>query len=130
MPEFVKKEFSFIAPRVIVCGAFAFLLSGLLWKWDLPFALGLVFGIIIILLNFAVMGYVSHRALMRGPGAAKVIMRISYFVRIIALGGCLYICFAVPWLNPIAFFITPFFINIVYTFHSIIEKIKERKARN
>jgi hypothetical protein len=130
MPDFVKKELASIAPGVLICGAAAFLLSGLLWKWDLAFGLGLIFGIISVLSNFAVMGYISYRATMRSAGSAKLIMRISYFVRIILLGGCLYLCFVLPWLNPIAFFITPFFINIVYTAQSIIHTIKERKSHN
>jgi hypothetical protein len=127
MPDFVKKQLIFLAPRVLVCGILTFTVSGLVWKWNLPFALGIIFGIICILLNFAVMGYISYRATFRSASSAKIIMRISYFIRIIALGACLYLCSVIPWLNPIAFFITPFFINIVYISQSIIETIKERK---
>jgi hypothetical protein len=130
MPDFVKKELIHLTPRVFICGAVTFAVSGLVWKWDLPFLFGLLFGILCILLNFSVMGYISYRATMRSAGSAKLIIRISYFVRIILLGGCLYICFIIPWLNPIAFFITPFFINIVYTAESILHTLKERKSHN
>jgi hypothetical protein len=125
MPEFVKTEFRFIAPRVCICGAAAFLISGIVWKWDLSFALGLIFGIICVLANFLVMGIVSYKATMRGArGAktAKAVMSISYVIRVVALGLCLYLCYIIPWLNPIAFFVTPIFVNIVYLIDSIIYK--------
>jgi hypothetical protein len=122
MPDFVKTELKFFAPRILICGAAAFLISGLVWRWDLSFALGLIFGIICVLINFLIMGIITYKATMRGATAAKTIMRISYAVRIIALGGCLYLCYVISWLNPIAFFVTPIFVNIVYLVDSIIYK--------
>jgi hypothetical protein len=129
MPDFVKSELFYLTPRLFLCGTLAFVISGLVWKWDLSFALGLVFGIICVLANFVIIGIVSYRASMRGAKSAVLIMRISYFVRIIALGGCLYICYIIPWLNPIAFFVTPFFINVTYFSKSILDTIKERHSK-
>jgi hypothetical protein len=107
-----------------VLGGIAYIVSGIFWQWTLSFALGLMFGISCVFLNIAVLGFVSQRATQRGARAAKAIMTVSYVIRIAALGFCLWLSFAVTWLNPIAFFITPAFVNIIYTADSIINKDK------
>jgi hypothetical protein len=129
MPSFVKPELRLLAAGMGICGVIAFLISGLVWRFDLSFALGLLFGIVCMLINFIVMGIVSQRATMRGVRGAKMIMLISYFCRIAALGLCLLLCFKSPYLNPIAFFITPLFLNITYTAAGIFDTLRE-KHRN
>jgi hypothetical protein len=129
IPSFVKPELKFLTAGMCLCGVAAFLISGLVWRFDLSFALGLAFGIVCMLANFVIMGIVSLRATMHSARGAKTIMAISYFCRIAALGLCLYLCFVSPYLNPIAFFITPLFVNISYTAWGIIETLRERRKK-
>jgi hypothetical protein len=127
IPDFVKPELRFLLPRMLLCGAVAYILSGFLLKFSLSFSLGLSFGTICVLANILIIGIMTQKATMRGAKAAKMIMRISYFCRIIALGFCLWISFKVPWLNPIAFFITPAFVNIIYALQGAYDTLRDRR---
>jgi hypothetical protein len=122
IPDYVKAELRFLSWRLCVLGVIAYIISGFFWQWTLSFGLGLVFGIFCVMGNIFVLGVVSLRATQRGARAAKAIMTVSYFCRIVALGFCLWLAFAVPWLNPIAFFITPAFVNIIYFVDALIYK--------
>jgi hypothetical protein len=131
LPNFVKPELRFLTAGMFICGLAAFLISGLVWRFDLSFALGLLFGIACMLANFVIMGIVSQKATQRSARGAKAIMLVSYICRICALGLCLYLCFAVTFLNPIAFFITPLFVNITYTASGIAGTVREKhKTKN
>ncbi|MDR0991568.1 MAG: ATP synthase subunit I [Ruminococcus sp.] len=108
----------------LICDTAAFLIYGLVVRFDTAFLWGLLIGTAAMTANFAVMGYVSFKATERGAKSAKRIMWLSYALRLIFLGGVLYLCYLVPGIDFIGFFISPFFLILIYTGEAVIKLIK------
>jgi hypothetical protein len=120
LPEMKKLALGFI-----ICDGLAFLIYGLIASFETAFLWGLLIGTAAMLINFTVMGYVSFKATERSARSAKWRMRISYILRLVFLGGLLFLCYIAPGINFIGFFITPFFLLIIYTAESVIKLIKK-----
>jgi hypothetical protein len=120
LPELRKLTLGFL-----ICDAAAFLIYGLIFSFQAAFLWGLLIGTAAMLANFAVMGYVSFKATERGAVSAKRRMRLSYILRLLFLGGLLFLCYLAPGIDFIGFFITPFFLIIIYTGEAIIKLIKK-----
>jgi hypothetical protein len=120
LPEIRKLSLGFL-----LCDAAAFLIYGLIVSFETAFLWGLLIGTAAMLVNFAVMGYVSFKATERSAVSAKRRMRLSYILRLLFLGGLLFLCYLAPGINFIGFFITPFFLLVIYTAESIMKMIKK-----
>jgi hypothetical protein len=120
LPEIRKLTLGFL-----ICDAAAFLIYGLIFSFSAAFLWGLLIGTAAMLANFAIMGYVSFKATERTAKSAKWRMRISYILRLLCLGGLLFLCYLAPGIDFIGFFITPFFLLVVYAGEAIIKIIKK-----
>jgi hypothetical protein len=109
----------------LICDALAFVIYGLVASFSTAFLFGLLIGTAAMLLNFFVMGYVSFKATERSAASAKRRMRLSYALRLLSLGGLLYVCYILPGVDFIGFFITPIFPVLIYTAESVIKLIKK-----
>jgi hypothetical protein len=120
LPELRKIIIGFL-----ICDAAAFLIYGLAVSFETSFLWGLLIGTAAMILNFGVMGFVSFKATQRGVRSAKWMMRISYILRLLFLGGLLFLCYVLPGINFIGFFISPFFLLLIYAGEAIVKIIRK-----
>jgi hypothetical protein len=120
LPEIRKLTIGFL-----LCDTLAFVIYGLVNGFSTAFLWGLLIGTAAMLLNFTVMGYVSFKATERSARSAKRRMRLSYILRLFFLGGLLFLCYIAPGIDFIGFFISPFFLLVIYAGESIIKMIKK-----
>jgi amino acid transporter len=120
LPEIRKLTIGFL-----LCDITAFVIYGLIAGFTAAFLWGLLIGTAAMIINFTVMGYVSFRATERSARSAKRRMRLSYILRLIFLGGLLFLCYLAPGIDFIGFFITPFFLLVIYAGEAVIKLIKK-----
>jgi hypothetical protein len=120
LPELRKVIIGFL-----ICDAAAFLIYGAAFRFEAAFLWGLLAGTAAMTANFAVMGYVSFKATERSARSAKWLMRISYIVRLLVLGGLLFLCYIAPGINFIGFFISPFFLLLIYAGEALLKIINK-----
>jgi hypothetical protein len=120
LPEIRKLTIGFL-----LCDTLAFVIYGLIAGFSTAFLWGLLIGTAAMLINFTVMGYVSFKATERSARSAKWRMRLSYMLRLLFLGGLLFLCYLAPGIDFIGFFISPFFLLLIYAGESIIKMIKK-----
>jgi hypothetical protein len=120
IPELRKVLIGFL-----ICDAAAFLIYGLVVRFEAAFLWGLLIGTAAMTVNILIMGYVSFKATERGVRSAKWMMRISYMLRLLFLGGVLFLCYLSPGINFIGFFISPLFLLIIYAGEGILGLFKK-----
>jgi hypothetical protein len=120
LPEIRKLTIGFI-----LCDIAAFVIYGLFVSFSAAFLWGLLIGTAAMIANFTIMGYVSFKATERNARSAKWRMRLSYILRLLFLGGLLFLCYLAPGIDFIGFFITPFFLLVIYAAEAVIKLIKK-----
>ena len=111
----VRRETRWIALWVLGLSVVMELVVFLLGRWTWPVLWGNLFGGVMAVLNFFLMGLTVQRAVGREQKQIKNIVRSSQSLRLLMQGAVMVIAFLVGWLDPWATIIPLFFPRLAIT---------------
>lgn len=120
----VLKETRFIAAVVLILSALMQAVFLVIGQWDYTVLLGNLWGVLLAVGNFFLMGLTVAKAVTLEPDEAKKKMQFSQQMRLLMLlVGCV-IGAALPWFHTIAVLVTQFFPRIGVTIRGLTLKDK------
>ena len=118
----VKKETGYIALAVLILSALMQAVFLVIGKWDFTVLLGNLYGALLAVGNFFLMGLTVQKCLMLEPDEAKKRMKLSQQGRLIMLLVFCMIGAALPWFNTVALLVPQFFPRIGVTVRGLTLK--------
>lgn len=118
----VLKETRYIAAAVLILSALMQAVFLILGKWDAAVVLGNLYGAVIAVGNFFLMGLTVQKCLTLEPDDAKKRMKLSQQGRLLMLLVLCMIGAALPWFNTIALLVPQFFPRIGVTVRGLTLK--------
>ena len=127
----VRRETRWIALWVLGLSVVMELVFFLLGRWTWPVLWGNLFGGVMAVLNFFLMGLTVQRAVGREQKQIKNIVRSSQSLRLLMQGAVMVIAFLVGWLDPWATIIPLFFPRLAITLRPLWDpSLRQTAAQN
>jgi hypothetical protein len=118
----VMKETRYIAITVLILSALMQAVFLIIGQWNYTVLLGNLYGAVIAVGNFFLMGLTVQKCLTLEPDDAKKRMKLSQQGRLLMLLVFCMIGAALPWLNTIALLVPQFFPRIGVTVRGLTMK--------
>jgi hypothetical protein len=118
----VMKETRYIAITVLILSALMQAVFLIIGQWNYTVLLGNLYGAVIAVGNFFLMGLTVQKCLTMEPDDAKKRMKLSQQGRLLMLLVFCMIGAALPWLNTIALLVPQFFPRIGVTVRGLTMK--------
>ena len=118
----VMKETRYIAITVLILSALMQAVFLIIGQWNYTVLLGNLYGAVIAVGNFFLMGLTVQKCLTMEPDDAKKQMKLSQQGRLLMLLVFCMIGAALPWLNTIALLVPQFFPRIGVTVRGLTMK--------
>ena len=118
----VMKETRYIAITVLILSALMQAVFLIIGQWNYTVLLGNLYGAVIAVGNFFLMGLTVQKCLTMEPDDAKKRMKLSQQGRLLMLLVFCMIGAALPWLNTIALLVPQFFPRIGVTVRGLTLK--------
>jgi hypothetical protein len=118
----VMKETRYIAITVLILSALMQAVFLIIGQWNYTVLLGNLYGAVIAVGNFFLMGLTVQKCLTMEPDDAKKRMKLSQQGRLLMLLVFCMIGAALPWLNTIALLVPQFFPRIGVTVRGLMMK--------
>lgn len=118
------KETRFIAAAVLILSVLMQAVFLIIGKWDYTVLLGNLWGVVLAVGNFFLMGLTVQKCLTLEPDEAKKKMKLSQQGRLLMLLVLCMLGAALPWFNTIALLVPQFFPRIGVTIRGLTMKDK------